>query len=214
MVVRISFNDRVVRDFGEAARDKASEGVVVGVEVRAEELGDEVWFLVRGRAEVFGGGVDAWGGEAVVFLVMRPAVVHVATARCGAAFFGREEGFLFGFQRFGEVSEEGFEGGVEGDVEEDDEDEEDDHEDDGARCGSDTEEPDEADDGEVGACGGLLQRSGVDETFGVDVGVEDEEQVVAIGEVDEVETDSREAKNQGCNDRVRDSCQGLLARGV
>lgn len=94
-------------------------------------------------------------------------------------------------------------------MEENDEDEEDHHENDGARCGLDTEKPDEADDGEVGAGSGLLQCSRIHETLGVDVGVEDEEEVIAIGKVDEVETDSREAENERCNDRVRDSCQGL-----
>ena len=46
VVESVAFDDRVVDDFGEAARDEAAEGVVVGVDVRFQEYGDEVWFFV------------------------------------------------------------------------------------------------------------------------------------------------------------------------
>lgn len=77
MVVSISLNDGVVGDLGEAPRDEAAQGVVVRVEVRAEELGDEVWFLMRGGAEVFGRRVDAGSGEAAV-LLGEAVVAHAA----------------------------------------------------------------------------------------------------------------------------------------
>ena len=92
MVVRVALRDRVIDDVCEAAGDKATEGVVVGVEIRTEELGDEVWFFVGRWSEVFaraiGGAGHAVGGDMAAFV--------------GAAAMGRyhtvfccEQGLLF-----------------------------------------------------------------------------------------------------------------------
>lgn len=202
MIVRVPLDDRIVGNLREATRDEAAEGMVIGVEVRTQEFGDEIRFLVRCGAEVFSCGIDARGRETVAFL-------HAIGSRGGAAIFGRKQGLLFRLEGLGEVFEKGFEGRVEGKVEEDDEDEEDNHEDDGARCGFDAEQADEADDGEVGAGGGLLQSARVDETLGVDAGVDDEQKIVAISEVDEVETNGRETEDKRRDDRIGDCCQRI-----
>ena len=179
MIIRIALDDRVVCDIREAARDKAAEGMVIGVEVRTEEFGDEVWFLVGSWAESFGCcwvavyGGDGCGGDAVV--------AFFQAVRRGGAVFGGEEGFFFRFEGFGEEFEEGVKCGVEREVEEDDEDQEHDHEDDGTRRGFDAEKSDKADDGKIGACRGLLQGPRVDETFRVNVRVDDKEKIVSIG---------------------------------
>lgn len=62
VIVGVSLDDGIVGDFRKAARDETAEGVVVCVDVWTEELGDEVWFLMRGGAEGLGsavGGVDS-----------------------------------------------------------------------------------------------------------------------------------------------------------
>lgn len=115
MVVCVTLNNRVVGDICEAAGNKSAEGVVVGVEVRTEEFGDEVWFLVRGRTEVLGGGrvggVDSCKAVALVHAVGRQR-----------AFLGRKQGLFFRFQGFGEVFEQWFKRGIEGHMEKDDKD--------------------------------------------------------------------------------------------
>lgn len=117
VVVRVALRLGRVDDVGEVAGHEPAHCVVVRVFVRAEEFGEEVWFLV-GRSEgeaFFAGGGD--GGAATVF-----GRVLVAVAGQRLAVFEGQEGFFFGFEGFGEVDEEGVDGGVEGDVEEDDED--------------------------------------------------------------------------------------------
>lgn len=89
-------------------------------------------------------------------------------------------------------------------MEKDDEDEVDDHEHDWAGCGFDAKETNQANDGEIAACGCLLQGARVDEALGVYVCIEDEEKVIAVGQVDEVETNGREAQDKRGNYRVSD----------
>lgn len=127
-------------------------------------------------------------------------------AQCGVTILGREEVLFFYFERFGEVLQERLQGGVEGQVEEDDEDEEDDHKDDGAGCGFDAEKADQADDGEVTTCRGLLQGARVDETFCIDPRMDNEEKVVSVGKVDKVQANGCESHDKRCNDRVRYGC--------
>lgn len=54
-----------------------------------------------------------------------------------------------------------------------------------------------------------MEGSGVDETLGVDAGVVDEEEVVAVGLVNEVEADKGEAENERCDTGVCQGCGGL-----
>lgn len=70
----------------------------------------------------------------------------------------------------------------------------------------DAEEADKADDGEVGACGGLLESTRVDKSLGVNVGVEYEKEVVSVGEIDKVEADCCETEDKWCDDGVGDGC--------
>ncbi len=80
-------------------------------------------------------------------------------------------------------------------MEKGDEDEIDDHQNQWPNRSFDTEKTDEADNSEVRTGRGLLQRSRVDKALGIDVGVENEEQVVPIGQVDQVKSDGSEAKD-------------------
>ena len=66
-------------------------------------------------------------------------------------------------------------------MEENDEYEVGNHKNQGANRGTNGEETDEIKDTKVSTGRGLLQRSGVDESFRVNVRIEDEEQVVAVG---------------------------------
>lgn len=162
VVIGIALRLGRVDDVGEIAGHEATHGVVIGVLVRTQPFGEEVWFLVRGQGEVFfvggGRGGGAVLGEAVVSGggvfdgVFGPGDVAVH----GVAILEREEVFFFGFERFGQVHEERVDGGVEGDVEEDDEDEEGDHEDDGTGGGGCAEETDQADRCQIYSHCGLL----------------------------------------------------------
>lgn len=89
-------------------------------------------------------------------------------------------------------------------MEEDDKDKVDDHEHDWAWCGFDAKEPNQANDGEIAACGCLLEGARINESLGVYVCIENEEKIVAVGQVDEVETNSRKAQDKGGNYRVGD----------
>lgn len=55
------------------------------------------------------------------------------------------------------------------------------HQDQGANCGTNGEEADETNDPEVSTGRSLLQRSGVDKSLGIDVRIEHEEQIIAVG---------------------------------
>lgn len=147
MVVSVALDDGIVCDFRKARGDEAAEGVVIRVDVRAEEFGDEVWFLVGRGAEILPRAVD--GGDVVVEVAGLFVVAGAAVGRGGGggAFFVGHQVLLLRFEGLREEFEERLEGGVEGEVEEYDEDEEDDHEGNGARSGFDAEETDEADDG-------------------------------------------------------------------
>lgn len=131
---------------------------------------------------VLGGGAGI-GGELALF--------GVAAARAGVAVgvFECEQGLLFDFQRFGEVHQERLQSLVERHVEEGGADEVEDHEGEGTPCFGHGKETEQTYDGEVDAGGGLLEGAWVDQALGVDVGVVDVEEVVAIGQIDEIEAD-------------------------
>ena len=69
---------------------------------------------------------------------------------------------------------------------EDSENEEDYLEDERANGGSDSKETDQADLAKVDTSEDLLKRAWVDETTGVNVGIVDKEEVVLVGEVEEI----------------------------
>ena len=94
-------------------------------------------------------------------------------------------------------------------MEKDGEDKEDDHENDWSWGFMDTKETDEADDCQVDTCCGLLQRTRVYQAFGVDIGVVNEEEVVTIGEIDQIQTDCRETKDKRSDDRVSDCWESV-----
>ena len=54
----------------------------------------------------------------------------------------------------------------------------------------------------------MLEGSGVDEALGVDAGVVDEEEIVAVGLVDEIEADKGEAENERCDAGVGQGYRG------
>ena len=83
----------------------------------------------------------------------------------------------------------------------------DDHQDQGANGGLDSEQSNQTDDGEVDPSCCLLKCAWVDETLGVDIGVEHIQHVVARSQVYQIKTHGCESQNQRCNDRVRDCCE-------
>ena len=107
VVIRIALGLGRVHDVGEIAGHDAAHGVVVGVLVRTQPFGEEVWFLVRGQGEVFfvgggrGGGAvfgeTVVGGGGVFAGVFGPGGVAVH----GVAVFEREKVFFFAFEGLG-----------------------------------------------------------------------------------------------------------------
>ena len=110
--------------------------------------------------------------------VVVDTVVH-AILHTIAIFHGKERLF-FDIERDGERIEQGADGGVERQVEKDLEDEKDNHEYKRTECLANGKKTNHADRGKVDACCGLLQSAGIDETFGVDVGIEHEKKVVTV----------------------------------
>lgn len=78
-------------------------------------------------------------------------------------------------------------------MEESDEYEVSNHKDQGTDRGTNGEETDETDDSKISTSRGLLQRSWVDESFGVNVRIKDEEQVVPVGQVDKIKSNRGKA---------------------
>ncbi len=99
-------------------------------------------------------------------------------------------------------------------MKEDSKDKENDHKDDRSWSSLDTEKPNETNDGKVGTSSGLLQSSRINKTLCVNARIGYEKKVVAVGQVYQVETDGREAKDKWCNDRIRDSCSKLAKDSV
>lgn len=94
MVVSVTLDNRVVCDVGKPGRDEAAESVIVCVEVRAEEFGDEIWFLVRRGAEILPRAVN--GGNFVLEIASL-LIAGTAVGRRGALFIGQQV-FLLGFE--------------------------------------------------------------------------------------------------------------------
>ena len=85
----------------------------------------------------------------------------------------------------------------------------DDHQDQGTNGSSDSKQSNQTDDGEVDASRCLLQSTGVDETLGVDRGIEHEQHVVTISQIDQIKANGCKAQDQWCYDRVSDCYQAV-----
>ena len=221
MEVGVAFDLRWILGCGVTGGDEFAEGFVVGVDVRAEETGEEIALHWGGSGQVaiavavghaLLGGVDGCAGavESVLAGVARrdsEGVLGLAVAELGVLL--AEEGFFLGFQVLREVVDQGSHCGFQGDVVEDQEDKENNLEDqwadgDLAVGSSDGEQTDQADDEKVAAHGEMLQTLDEDFALRVDVGVGYIEHVVAVGEVEEEQGDTSKAKNQRLDAGVGD----------
>lgn len=199
---------------GHPAAQLLVAAVLVRAEVADEEVGRARGFTVGGLGgEALLGGVD--GFDAVLALVLAWGAgagfvgVRVLAGVAVVALLAREERLFLGFEVLGQEVDQRGEGAVEREMVDDDEDEEDDHEDQGAECDAaagcaDGEQANQADHQKVAADSDVLQ--GADERFAlrVDVRVGDVQHVVAIGKVEEIETDGCEAHDERSDTRVRD----------
>lgn len=68
-------------------------------------------------------------------------------------------------------------------MEQDDENKKGDHQDQGSDRGFDSKKRNETSHADVRSSGGLLQRTGIDESLGIDIGIENKQQVIAVGEI-------------------------------
>ena len=78
----------------------------------------------------------------------------------------------------------------------------------------DSEETNHADLCKVDAGRQVLEGTWVDETLGVNLGVCDEKDVVAVCQIEEENTDGCETEDEGCNHRVGNSCSAVSIRIV
>ena len=203
----------------------AAERFVVAVDVGAKPLGEEVGSLVRS-------GVIESRVVAICDRFMRGLLVGGSAIVVSVALtvLCSEQTLLLGGDRLGKSFQMGSHCDVEADVIQRGEDQHDDHQDKRAECTTGVhlhvgtgysvfrchcrtatcqcEKTDEADFSNVQTNKDLLQCAGIDSSLGVDIGVVDVEHVVAEGEVEEVETDSSEQKDQRSNSGVA-NCNDL-----
>jgi hypothetical protein len=195
-------------------RHDAAEGLVVGVDVRAQPFGEEVGALVGSGAS------EGWVLLGSFFCCDALGVVAVLD----------EETLLFGGDRLGESFQVWSDGAVEADVVQRGEDEHDDHEDQwaesatgihvhvrsadavgrhlrGAATGH-CEQTNEADLRNIETDKDLLQGARVHGSLGVDVDVVDVEHVVAVCAVEEVQSNGREEQDKRSDSSVAD-CDDL-----
>ena len=210
---------------GISLRRNTTERLVVAVDVRAKPLGEEVGSLVRsGDVERR---VVAICDRFLCALLAGSSTIVVSVA---LAVLGGKETLLLGGDRLGESFQVRGHCTVEADVVQRGEDQHDDHQDKGTKCttgvhlhlgtgisvgrrhcGTATcqcEKANQTNFSDVQANKYLLQCARVDGSLGIDIGVVDEKHVVAEGEVEEVETDGSEQKDQRGNGGVAD-CNDL-----
>lgn len=174
----------------DVARYKTTHGSVVVVDVRLEKLGNEVRLFVRRNSEI---------GAVVsvrAFLVDHAIIVHQTTFLC--------------FQALWQVVDARLEGRVESTVVDDSEDKEENHENertDGtlASTTANRKETDDANFRNVDTDEQMTESLGVDTSLGINLSVVDEEEIVAESEVEEIETDGGEEKDQWCDNGIADS---------
>ena len=224
VVVCVTLNLVRVLD-GIGLRRNATERLVVAVDVGTKPLGEEVGSLVGSR--VVEGRVAA-----ICDGLMRGLLGGSSTVMVTVAFtvLGGEQTLLLGADRLGKGFQVRGHCAVQADVVQCGEDQHDDHQDKRTKsttgvhlhvgtlqsvgrrhCGTATcqcEKADEADFSDIQTNKDLLQCARVDGALGVDICVVDEEHVVAEREVEQVETDSSEQKNQRSNSGVAD-CDDL-----
>jgi len=197
--VRVALDLGRVRGGLQVVRDEAAEGRVVSVPVRAEEPEDGVRLLLLLRLRS--------SCQALLDAVGR-----------GLAALPAEQRLLLHLHVLGNVVDEWIHRLVQRHVVEDGENEEDDHQDQGTKgpvigSHSDGEQADETAFKEVAASRCLLQSTDVDHALRVDVSVRDVQQVVSVGEVEEIQANGRESENQrrdaGVSDRWKNNgcCQ-------
>jgi hypothetical protein len=200
-------------------RDDTTKGFVIGVNIRAQELCQHVGALVRSRSRE----------SRVAFRIKRLLSTLLSSFLCRGitvVSVSDKKALLFRGDRLGESLKVRCDSCVEANVVQRREDEGDDHEDKRAkgatgihvnvgsslavgRClrGAATchcEETNEADLSNVKTNKDLLQCAGVHGSLGVDIHVVDVEHVVAVGAVEEVQADSCEEQDKGCDSSVTD----------
>ena len=136
-----------------------------------------------GDAAVAGGDGGASGDVRVVGLGLLIGVE--------GGLLGGEESLFLGLEVLWQVVEERLHGAVHRDVVQDDEDKEDDLQDQRSNSnlvgtGGHGKQTDQADHQQVATNGEMLQTTGVTSTLGVDVGIRHVQEVVPVGEVEEV----------------------------
>ena len=192
-------------------RDELAEGVVVCVFVRAEEFDEEVGF-----------GFVAGGSRRAVHDTLFGVCVGVSVGVCrGRGFCDavgnwstvlwhvgrpsrllREEGLLFRLEILWQEVKERLDGLVERKVVDDGEDETDDHEDHRTNSlrrgtGRDSKETDHADHQKIDTNERLLEGTRIHHALGINLHIGDVEHVVSIREVEQIQSDSGEPKDQG-----------------
>lgn len=207
--VCITFNFWRILDAVQGMGHKTAHSGVVCVLIWAEKLCKDARLLVGGRES-----------SVVQTLLHRVHLVRIVTVlnRAGRvtavglaqlAALQLEEALLFSFQILGKIVDQGLQGTVQRQVVKDKEDKEDDLQDQRSNShpvGTSTngEQTDEADNEEVASGCSLLQSPRINLALSVNFRVGDVEQVVSIGEVEQIETNGSETQDQRGDAGVRD----------
>ena len=168
------------------SEEQLAQGVVIRVDPGLEEPEDEVAPLGRCPGRKVGDGSLAIG-IVVRCIVRSQALLHAGASLAGGALL---KSFLFRLECPWQAKEEGIKRSGQGDVVQNGEDEEDGHEDGRSSGLGNGKQTDHADFSQVDTGKQLLEGTRIDQAVRIDASLRDEEDVVAIGEVEQAHTNS------------------------
>lgn len=191
-------------------RNQSTQSVVVSVVPRLEELGNEVALLLHR-------GVASAGGHLACYLAQQLAgtvVSILGLAILDSSSIGNAgtslDKLLLNCKRAWQPIQERVQSLLDAEVEQDGEDEEGSHENGGPNRLGDGEHADHADLSNVNTGKKLLESARVDQAAGIDLSIRHEQNVVSVGQVEQSKGQGRPEQNEGCDDRVRDTCMTLI----
>ena len=195
---------RVLEARGLVLGHQVAQSVVVSVDPGLEELDEEVALLLDAGVGTAGHELGELGLAVLLgfFAVVDGGDVGLGVGTAGVAGLNQ---LLLDLETAGEARQKRAQRSVERDVVEEGEDEEHAHEDGGTRGFGHGEHAHHADLGQVDTEEEVLESSGVEQTTGINVGVGDEQNVVAVGQVEQTQGNGSPEEHDRRNDRIRNA---------
>lgn len=206
------------------ARGIPAQSSVVGVLIRAEELGQEVGLLLSGRRRGLSKTLLSLSGvnctdtavDVANSIVHRETMAHAISvgfiAILGAVFSQKK--LLLVLKVLGKVVQKRLHGAIHGHMVQDGEDEKNDHQSQGTNgnlviARGHGKQSDQTHNHEVATNSQVLKSTSVGTTLGVNVGVRDVQQVVPVGEVEQVKANCSKAQNERSNAGIDNTYIGV-----